>query len=58
MGPQSWSGAKHALEAVAENIIFPTRTRIVKHEVTGGSVWVKLLLLALVVLLLAYLWVM
>lgn len=32
MGPGAWDGAKKALEDLPENVIFPTKTRVVPRE--------------------------
>ena len=54
MGPEPWKGAKKAIQAIPENIIFPTRTRVVKKDCSesGSKLFI---LIALLLALLAFL---
>ncbi len=54
MGPNAWDGAKKALESIAENIIFPTKTRIVHHE-SNSEAMMMLLIFTIFVVFVAYL---
>ena len=52
MGPGCWDGAKKALEDVPKNIVFPTRTRVVKRENDGRNMYFyTILVIAIAVLL-------
>ncbi|XP_065055085.1 flavin-containing monooxygenase 5-like [Rhopilema esculentum] len=53
MGPDPWDGAKKAIEAVEENIIFPTRTRIVSKTNETGVTNKTCLVVAFIFLMLA-----
>ena len=53
MGPDPWDGAKKAMEAVEENIIFPTRTRIVNKTNKSGLTNKTCLVVAFLFLMLA-----
>ena len=39
MGPGAWDGAKKALGDLDENIVFPTKTRVVKKERPGHKMY-------------------
>ena len=52
MGPECWDGAKKALEDVPKNIVFPTRTRVVKKENDGRRAYLYILLFLTIVAIL------
>ena len=56
MGPGCWDGAKKALEDIAENIVFPTRTRVVKNKDRSRKLYLYITLFLVIVAILMKLW--
>ena len=56
MGPGCWDGGKKALEDIAENIVFPTRTRVVKRKDRSKKIYLYITLFLVIVAILMKLW--
>ena len=56
MGPGCWDGAKKALEDIPKNIVFPTRTRVVKRKDRSRKIYLYIMLFVVIVAIAIRLW--